>query len=527
METLHKILQSNDKEKILAIFKFNVKDDNDLILLKFNLWSRFFFPKYFSKQEAPFHKEIDLNNLAVYKGEIKSFTDIVFRGGAKTTRTKLFIAYCIANDTESHRRYFKILTKDLNNAKQVVTDIYNMFVDKRVKSFYPEIFAKTDAKRQESMNVFDTSTGVKVLADTVGTDQRGQLQEASRPDFILMDDFETRATLRSAVISKSIWDNMEEARTGLAKGGGCIYNCNYLSERGNVHKLVLKENKENRVLIVPIIKDGVPAWNSFTVEDIESIRRDAEDFEGEYLCQPSASKDVLFNRQLIDAQIPKKELRESAGFKIFNEFNPSHRYAGGHDVAGGVGLDSSTSVFIDFEQYPAQVVATYKSNDVKPDVFGNEIYRQSHFYGGCLVAPEKNNHGHATIAILRQLGANLFLTPKKDVSILYSAKEFGWHTNGATKPKMLFALSKAIEDGHLTLNDKDLISEARAYTRNDLMDKDTDVRLTTRHFDLLIACAIAWQMKDYATHHQSRDMSDLDVYEARLQREKGETNFSR
>jgi hypothetical protein len=30
------------------------------------------------------------------------------------------------------------------------------------------------------------------------------------------------------------------------------------------------------------------------------------------------------------------------------------------------------------------------------------------------------------------------------------------------------------------------------------MDSEVDPRLTTRHFDLLIACAIAWQMKDYA-----------------------------
>jgi hypothetical protein len=30
------------------------------------------------------------------------------------------------------------------------------------------------------------------------------------------------------------------------------------------------------------------------------------------------------------------------------------------------------------------------------------------------------------------------------------------------------------------------------------MEKNDDPRLTTRHFDLLIACAIAWQMKDFA-----------------------------
>ena len=63
---------------------------------------------------------------------------------------------------------------------------------------------------------------------------------------------------------------------------------------------------------------------------------------------------------------------------------------------------------------------------------------------------------------------------------------------------MLFALAKAIEDGLLLLNDKALIDEAKSYTRNDLIDDERDPRLTTRHFDLLIAVAIAWQTKDYA-----------------------------
>lgn len=63
---------------------------------------------------------------------------------------------------------------------------------------------------------------------------------------------------------------------------------------------------------------------------------------------------------------------------------------------------------------------------------------------------------------------------------------------------MLAALSTAITDGLIALNDPDLIAEAKSYTRNDLIENVRDPRLTTRHFDLLMACAIAWQMKDYA-----------------------------
>ena len=63
---------------------------------------------------------------------------------------------------------------------------------------------------------------------------------------------------------------------------------------------------------------------------------------------------------------------------------------------------------------------------------------------------------------------------------------------------MIFDLKRAVENGLLELSDPDIIDELKSYTRDDLMDSTIDPRLTTRHFDLLIACAIAWQMKDYA-----------------------------
>jgi hypothetical protein len=375
---------------------------------------------------------------------------------------------------------------------------------------YPEVFAKTGAKREETMGSFTTATEVKVIADTVGTDQRGALQNEARPDWILFEDFETRMTLRSAVKTKAIWDNMEEARTSLSTTGSCIYNCNYISERGNVHKLVQKKSQFSKVLIIPILLKGRPSWPSrYTLIDIQSMKENDDDFEGERMCKPSSSRDILFDREVLDRMEIREVIKDSAGFKMFYKFDPAHRYASGHDVAGGVGLDSSTSVFIDFDTVPCRVVATFNSNITRPDTFGHEIKRENDTYGGCLTAVEKNNHGHATIAILKQEEVNQYYTRSKDTQILdfNAAKEYGWNTNAASKPKMLFALAKAVEDGLLVLSDEALISEAKSYSRDDLMDREDDPRLTTRHFDLLIACAIAWQMREYSEHKRDIDYS--------------------
>ena len=121
IKTILKIVNSNNKEDLRALYGFNT-DSEDVIVMKFNLWAKRYFTKYFTFEDAEFHKEIDLYNCRCYLQEF-TFIDIAFRGAAKTARTKLFIAYCIANDIIHRRKYIKILSQDGNNAKQIVTDI--------------------------------------------------------------------------------------------------------------------------------------------------------------------------------------------------------------------------------------------------------------------------------------------------------------------------------------------------------------------------------------------------------------------
>lgn len=499
MDKIQEILDSNDVALQKALFLFDSTDSDEAVLVKFNLWGRFFFNQYFKVKDADFHKKIDENNLKIYRGKLKVFVDLAFRGASKTTRTKLFIAFCIANDSEKTKKYIKILSHDITNCRQFTTDVYNMLIDPRVRAMYPEIFEKTDTKREETMGSFTTATGIKMLSDTVGSSQRGAIQEDSRPDIIIFDDFETRETLRSAVKTRAIWDNMQEARDGLAYNGGSIYLGNYISEMGNVHRLVEANDKAKCVLIIPILENGELTWPArYTVEDVEYLRKTADDFEGEYLCKPSASMDIYFDREMLDKMELRLPVREIAGFKMFREYNPSHRYGLGADVAGGVGLDSSTSVIIDFDTIPAQVVGTYKSNTIQPEAHGDEIADEAFRFGDCITAIENNKYDQAVLKA-KQRGVNLYKTGGSELKSGYKpALTYGWNTNSLTKSKMFSALKKAVEDGLIALNDKDLIQEAKSYSRNDLIDREEDARLTTRHFDLLTACAIAWQMKDHA-----------------------------
>lgn len=524
MTAIEEILTRDNPKELKGLFSFSSTDSDAAVLVKFNLWGRKIFPKYYSSKDADFHKEIDMYNLCVYRGHplpgkqvrLEQFVDIAFRGAAKTVRTKLLIAFCIANDQDHFRKYIKVWAEDGVNSVQITTDIYNIMVQPRMLEIYPEVFAKTDAKRSERMGVFDTSTGVKVIADTVNDGGRGAIAEEARPDLLWFEDFENRKTLRSAIKTISIWANMEEARTGLAVGGGALYTCNYISEQGNVHKLVTEKLGDyKKVLIIPILDaNGRSRWPSrYSVADIEGFREKDDDFEGERMCKPSATKDVIFDRDVLEAMNILTPYRVIADLKLYKKFDPSHRYGSGHDVAAGVGLDSSTTVIIDFDTIPAQVVATYQCNTIKEDTFAYEIQRHTDLFGQCIAGIEKNNYGSGTIAVGKMLELNMFWTPPKDVKGTPEGhvsatgdseipKEYGWHTNAASKPKMIFAFMKAVHDGLIAVNDPALIAECKAYTRNDLLTDVKDPRLTTRHFDLLIAACIAWQMNGFSEIHE-------------------------
>jgi hypothetical protein len=137
-----------------------------------------------------------------------------------------------------------------------------------------------------------------------------------------------------------------------------------------------------------------------------------------------------------------------------------------------------------------------------------ENYRGGWFQKGDYAIKEElikfateNNKFDTVIQVLRSNDyPNIYFTEAKSTraGMTPKTRSYGWNTNGATKYSMLAELKSAVEDGLLQLSDPDLIAELRSYTRDDLMDRDEDVRLTTRNFDLLIACAIAWQMRKYA-----------------------------
>ena len=490
------ILKGTPEEK-RELYGFCSTTSEELILKKFKLFSRGNYPRYFEHKSAPFHDEWARAMIKAYFGRNELL--IASRGLGKTTTKKIFDVFVLLNDKDTYRRYHKVLTRDLKNSKQIVTDVYNLIVE--VKDVYGDFFQKEgDVKREETMTAFITSTGVKYAAGTVGQTQRGHIQDAYRPDFLWLEDCEDRDSIRSSVVTGATIGRIAEALDGLSKEGNFVMTANYISDQGVVEWI--KGKPSVNTTITPLLSDPnddkSSTWDIYSEEDVKRIRADADDFYGEYLCDPANAENKFFDLRRIDEDLKNctEPISESAGVKYWKKYNPAHRYAMGNDFSEGVGLDSCTMSLYDFDI--GEVVATYANNTIGPDLATFEFMRVGREYGNCLIIPETNNKcGGTAITTLKANNYPNVYQQKNDSLIKGRPTKHGWDTNSKTKYTAFFEFRRDYNDGLIKIHDKDLLKEMRAYSNNDL--QEVQAGLVTKHFDLLMSAVIGWQGRKTAT----------------------------
>ncbi len=503
-EYIKDIIINGSKAEKLALYQFDKFTEIDKIIKKFNLFVIGNYPRYFKNKAAPFHEEMIENYIRSYLGEY-NYLNIGFRGCAKTTLKKLFVTYILLNDRRVNKRnYMKVNTKDTTNSKQIVTDIYNLIVE--VSWLYGDVFEKEGkVKREETMGSFTMKDGRKFKGGTVGQTQRGHVADANRPDWIWFEDIEDSETVRSQVKTIGIIAKADEAIQGLSDDGTFVCTANYISEEGVIEWF--KMRKGIKVQITPIIdKKGKPTWNKYSIEKIKEIKGTAEDWEGDYLCDPTSGKDKFFDIKLIKKKLNEieKEIKEINNIKIYDKYVSHHKYGIGGDTAEGIGRDSNAMTLFDFTKN--KVIGTYHNNEIAPDMFGYEMSKLGRMYGECIVAPERNNTGHATLAALKEDNySNIYTEIKTDKYTDEQTEKLGWGTDRKTKPVMWFEFKKDFEDNLIDIKDKELLEEMLHYTKADFNERTTGV--ITRHYDLLTSAVIGWQMKNYALSNNEEDSS--------------------
>lgn len=442
-----------------------------------------------------------------------------FRGLAKTSIGKIFLEYIILYGLANT---VLIGCRNPDNATAIATDIYNNLRSRYiVRDFGNRFTGRTDAdeKHKDSMSHFKVGK-TTVLAFSLLSSIRGILSENEKPDWIFLDDFETESSLRSKAETEVIQANIDEALSGMdERNPKKILLGNYISEAGNLKYYkdqALKEEGEEAVIIAPLFegefgkgKIEMPDKYVWTEKEaaIENEKRDpkrrvipisrlmkSKKFGQEYQQNPRKFGDVEYQAKHIAQCFFKQEPIKitAAGLKIYKDINEDAQYIIGADTAKGVGEDSNTAFILEvLPNGQMEEVAHYADNLIAPHIFARLLVDWGRFYNNAYLVPELNNTGEAVIPVLlEEYHPELVyrMQNKRRPGINESA-DYGWRTTFGSKIVMISTVGSALEDADLILHSHEIEKELSSFTRNDKVRNDN----TTRHFDLLIALALALQ----------------------------------
>lgn len=209
------------------------------------------------------------------------------------------------------------------------------------------------------------------------------------------------------------------------------------------------------------------------------------------------------SRNIFDLDV-LSELKNKAKAKIPQEFKswlffdtikPNHQYVIGADPSEGIGGDHSAASIIDFSYKIPRIIATFMDNTISPDLFAYELRTMGEKLNFALIIVERNNHGHATLQTLKGIYPMDYIYKEKITNKEedQDTTKLGWSTNLATKPRMFYEFSTALNDGLLDIPSLQILKEASDFDRKHLSKLKTDDGESTKHFDLLTSAAIAYQ----------------------------------
>ena len=236
-------------------------------------WFEYYFPHYAKVKSAPFHKK--LANAIIGNKKIKLLAEI-YRSGGKSVHIDMGIPLHLA--LVRHDLFFMLLIGETEDkAIQLLSDIQSeLEFNQRLINDYGRLIKKGDWADGN----FYTTTGVRFMSLGFGQSPRGLREGAQRPDYIAIDDVDTKKHVNNdRIMSESVDYIMEDVI-------GCFDSSDTSTERlvysnNNFHRnsitnrlkkefeLSIKKDKEFRdetqyeIITVAAVKDLVsfePAW---------------------------------------------------------------------------------------------------------------------------------------------------------------------------------------------------------------------------------------------------------------------------
>ena len=231
------------------------------------------------------------------------------------------------------------------------------------------------------------------------------------------------------------------------------------------------EKSKNEYIPTDVHWSEVPGrddiWKEQTIANTSE-----QQFKIEFECEFLGSIDTLIAPSKLRSFVYDNPRKSNAGLDVYNEPVNNHDYVITVDVARGVGEDYSAFVVVDISEFPHQVVAKYKNNDIKPMLFPNIIWEVAKNYNSAFVLCEVNDIGDQVASILQYdlEYQNLLMCSMRGragqiVGQGFSGKktQLGVKMSKTVKKVGSLNLKTLIEENKLTFCDYDIISELTTF----------------------------------------------------------------
>lgn len=290
----------------------------------FSLFFMYYFLEYVKYPFAPFHFDMFSDIDDMMNSRIREVAWIAFRESAKTSISKIFLMWMVAF---RKKQYINVDSFDKENAERILFDIVlEMQTNKRLRQDFGELYnskRSSSEVSQKRINNFVTNNGVRVEAHSTQESVRGRIHGHQRPDFLLLDDFETAKTKDSEAYTSQIIKHIKEFQAGLDGSAKILYLGNYITEFGSVQSLIdrSEHDKGLRIRIIPVIAGGSPTWPAkYTMTDDEKLGTDkvsledkrrqlgSTDFNAEMMNQPIDEEKQEFKKELF-VSIPWEDVQ--------------------------------------------------------------------------------------------------------------------------------------------------------------------------------------------------------------------------
>jgi len=507
-------------------------DSVEEVYQKISIFIRLVFRASLKFEDSDDHRRIDHFYAEQIESILKTgrpkYTGAIFVGyreSAKTSRVKFNETYmaCYLGDIVD---YTNVVSEDGSSSDQFNMDMFNIFAFSKIGSrYFPGLISNdTKAKKKESqtMSKFTTSTGVTYAASGARKSKRGNVKvdinedaevETKRPKKVIFDDIENETTVKSLPTTLSVGGVMSATIDGIDQIlGFWILLGNYLSLRGNVARMLKKYRDDPRVkiIMIPILDgEGNVTWPGKYVRtdeeesqlqeqgiirrSVESIQRDSDNFETEYLNNPKRSSVYFEDEALLglnEDELVDESRRDEDGLLIIEPPQKGATYIICADSAKGNGGDQSAAMVIKTTGLRYEEVANFMSNTTRPKQFAGILAGLGNRYNHALIVPENNFPGDEMIAFLLPIYNNIYHIVKgTDPKTGEEIREYGVNTNLKTKPEMFVRMKRVLMDLLMRVRSRAFYNQILEYPADEVHTvKQKDG--SGGHFDLMMAAVI-------------------------------------